>query len=155
MRIFADTNVLFDIFAQREPFREAAFKLIIMQMFGDVEIWTAPQSYLNIFYVLSKTQPAADVQKALSASLEHVNLCTTSHIDMQAALQAGWDDAEDALIAISCKNLAAEYLLTRDSKQEGFKHMGIPALTPEAFLELWEKEHGVLYNEVDLSQEIN
>ena len=150
MRIFADTNVLFDIFAQREPFREASYKLIIMQMFGDVEIWTAPQSYLNIFYVLNKAQAKADIQKALAASLEHVNLCTTSHADIQAALQAGWNDAEDALIAISCKKLEADYLLTRDEKQEGFKSMGIPALTPEAFFDLWREEHGVLYNEIEL-----
>ena len=150
MRIFADTNVLFDVFAQREPFKQASYKLIIMQMFGDVEIWTAPQSYLNIFYVLQKAQPAADVQKALLASLEHVNLCTTSHADMQTALQAGWDDVEDALISTSCKNLAADYLLTRDKKQAGFAHLGIPALTPEEFFDLWEKEHGIIYDEIEL-----
>ena len=150
MRIFADTNVLFDIFAQREPFKESSYKLMIMQMFDDVEIWTAPQSYLNVFYVLKKAQSASDVQKALFASLEHVNICTTGHADVQAALQAGWDDVEDALIALSCKNLAADYLLTRDEKQEGFKHMDIPSLTPEEFLEMWEKERGVLYDEIEL-----
>ena len=37
MRIFVDTNVLFDIFAQREPFRDSAYKLIAMQLFGDAE----------------------------------------------------------------------------------------------------------------------
>ena len=151
MRIFADTNVLFDIFAQREPFREASAKLMIMQMFGDVEIWTASQSYLNVFYVLRKAQPAADVQKALAASLEHVNLCTTSHMDMQSALEAGWDDPEDALIAISCKNLSADFLLTRDKRQEGFKHIGIPALTPEAFFDLWKETYNVSYDEIALS----
>ena len=40
MRIFADTNVLFDIFAQREPFKESSYKLMIMQMFDDVEIYS-------------------------------------------------------------------------------------------------------------------
>lgn len=151
MRVFADTNVLFDVFAQREPFRKASYKLMISQMFGDVEIWTAPQSYLNIFYVLSKAQPAADVQRALEASLAHVNLCTTSHADMQAALQAGWDDVEDALIAISCKNLDVDYFLTRNEKQEEFKRMSIPALTPEAFFKTLEKDRGVIYAELDLS----
>ena len=47
MRIFPDTSVLFDVFAQRESFKEASYRLIIMQMFGDVEILTAPQCYLN------------------------------------------------------------------------------------------------------------
>ena len=150
MRIFADTNVLFDIFAQREPFVESSFKLVIMQMFGDVELWTAPQSYLNIFYVLDRAQQAADVQKALAASLERVNICATSHEDVKAALEAGWDDVEDALIAVSCKKVAADYLLTRDAKQEGFKRMGIPALTPEEFFEVMEREYGIAYADINL-----
>lgn len=149
MRVFADTNVLFDVFAQREPYRQSSCKLVIMQMFGDVEIWTAPQSYLNMFYVLKKARPAADVQRALAESLERINLCATSHADMRAALEAGWDDAEDALMALACKNAAADYFLTRDEKQLGFKSMGVPAVTPEEFFMLMEKEHGVLYDEVE------
>ena len=39
MRVFVDTNVLFDILAQRKPFFESAEKLVIMQMFGDAELW--------------------------------------------------------------------------------------------------------------------
>ena len=120
MRIFADTNVLFDIFAQREPFKESSYKLMIMQMFDDVEIWTAQQSYLNVFYVLKKAQPASDVQKALFASLEHVNVCTTGHADVQAALQAGWDDVEDALIALSCIFSNLTILMRRRKRIQGF-----------------------------------
>ena len=145
--------MLFDIFAQREPFRETSYKLMIMQMFGDAEIWAAPQSYLDIFYVLKKAQPQSAVQNALSASLDRVNVCTTSHEDMKAALDAGWDDAEDALIAICSKNVSADYLLTRDVKQEGFKQLDIPALTPKEFLAHIEQEYGLLYSEIDLSKE--
>ena len=149
MRIFADTNVLFDIFAQREPFRESAYKLMIMQMFGDAEIWTAPRSYLNIFYVLKKAQPASEVQKALDASLERINLCTTKHSDVREALQMGWDDAEDALIAVSCKQVSADYLVTRDKEQKGFESLGMPVLSPEELFERIEEEFGIRYAEID------
>ena len=140
--------MLFDIFAQREPFREAAFKLVVMQMAGDVEVWSAPQSYLNLFYVLRKVQAVGAVQKALLRSLEHVNLCTTSHSDIREAFKAGWDDVEDALIAFSCKSVAADYLLTRDKKQARFEKLGIPALSPEEFFELVEREYGISYAEI-------
>ena len=149
MRIFADTNVLFDVFAQREPFRESSCKLLIMQMFGDAEIWAAPQSYLNIFYVLKKAQPAHEAQKALAASLEQINLCTTSHEDVLSALEADWDDVEDALIAESCKKVGADFLLTRDKSREGFAHLSIPALTPEEFFDRMAAE-GIVYGEVEL-----
>ena len=121
-----------------------------MQMFGDVEIWTAPQSYLNIFYVLSKTQEPATLQNALSMSLERINVCSTGHSDVKSALDAGWDDAEDALIAHSCKSVAADYLLTRDEKQAGFQQLDIPALTPEEFFDLVETTYGISYAEIDL-----
>lgn len=149
MRIFADTNVLFDIFAQRAPYVASARKLMIMQAFGDAEIWAAPQSYLDIFYVLRKARPEADVQRALAASLDRINLCTTSHEDVRKACAAGWDDVEDALVGLSCKKVAADYLLTRDESQAGFKTLGIPSLTPEAFFEMLENDLQVTYDEIE------
>ncbi|MBQ1449311.1 MAG: hypothetical protein IIZ12_00040, partial [Eggerthellaceae bacterium] len=65
MLVFIDTNLLFDILAQREPFFESAEKLVIMQMFGDAELWCAPQSLLDVSYVLDKVRPAAELHAAL------------------------------------------------------------------------------------------
>ena len=96
---------------------------------------------------LNKVQNSADLQDALFASLERINVCTTGHATLQAALQAGRNDAEDALIAESCKSGAADYLLTCDREQQGFRNLSIPALTPEVFFKLFEIEHGVTYTE--------
>ena len=152
MRIFVDTNVLFDIFAQREPFVHSAKKLLIMQAFGDAEIWAAPQSYLDVFYLLRKTQSAEQLTQILNTSLQRINLCTTGHDDMRSALNAGWDDVEDALIGLSCRKMFADYLLTRDEKQQGFKNLGIPSLSPESFFERIKDEFGVMYNEIEFSK---
>ena len=149
MRVFVDTNVLFDIIAQREPFFEASSKLLVMQAFGEAELWAAPQSYLDIFYILSKQQPAETVQNALARSLRRINLCTTGHDDVLGAFTAGWDDAEDALIGSSCKKVGADYLVTRDAEQQGFKTLGIPALSPEEFFTTLEREHGVVYDVIE------
>ena len=148
MRIFVDTNVLFDIIAQREPFFAASRKLLMMQAFGDAELWAAPQSYLDISYILGKTQPADRLQHSLATSLSRINLCTTSHEDVLSALQSGWNDAEDALIGISCRKSNADYLLTRDSKQQGFQHLGIPSYAPEDFFAMLESEFNITYEAV-------
>ena len=150
MRIFLDTNVLFDLFAQREPFFEATEKLFIMQAFGDAELWAAPQSYLDIFYVLNKGDSSEGLQSALGKSLERVNLCATDHSDMVAACTAGWNDVEDALIGIAAKKVDADYLLTRNEKQPGFNTLGIPALSPEDFLTHLRTEFNVSYDSVSL-----
>ena len=150
MRIFVDTNVLFDVFAQREPFFEASQKLLVMQAFGDAELWAAPQSYLDIFYVLRKGCAADELQDALAKSLERINLCATDHADVLAACTGGWNDVEDALIGVAAKKVGADYLLTRDEGQPGFARLGIPVLTPEAFFDLLRDEHDVTYDTIDL-----
>lgn len=150
MRVFVDTNVLFDILAQRKPFLESAEKLVIMQMFGDAELWCAPQSLLDVSYVLGKVRPAAELHAALGKVLERINLCATTHDDMKAACCAGWDDLEDALIGVLCKKVSADYLLTRDAKQDGFKGLGIPSLTPEEFFSLLEVERNLRYSAIEL-----
>ena len=148
MRIFVDTNVLFDIFAQREPFFAASRKLLMMQAFGDAELWAAPQSYLDIFYILGKTQPADRLQHSLATSLSRINLCATGHEDVLSALQSGPDGAEDALIGISCRKSNADYLLTRDLKQQGFKHLDTPCYTPEDFFAMLESEFSITYEAI-------
>ena len=148
MRIFVDTNVLFDVFAQREPFFAASRKLLMMQAFGDAELWAAPQSYLDIFYVLSKAQPAEKLQQSLAPSLSRINLCATAHEDVLNALRFGWNDAEDALIGISCRKSNADYLLTRDLKQREFQHLDIPAYTPEEFFAMLESDFAITYEAI-------
>ena len=150
MRLFIDTNVLFDVVAQREPFFEASKKLFIMQAYGDAELWAAPQSCLDIFYVLKKVRPADEVQKALAHVLDRVSLCATGHADMQAALSAGWNDAEDALIGVSARKVSADYLITRDEEQRGFEDLEMPTYTPEAFFAHLQSEYGVTYDMVQL-----
>ena len=150
MRIFVDTNVLFDVFAQREPFFEAAKKLFIMQAFGDAELWAAPQSYLDIFYVLKREHPGTELHAALGKSLERVNLCATEHADVAAACSAGWNDVKDALIAGAARKIGADYLLTRDENQPGFDALPFPALTPETFFDHLRSEFNVSYDEIGL-----
>ncbi|MGI6217263.1 MAG: type II toxin-antitoxin system VapC family toxin [Coriobacteriales bacterium] len=144
MRLFIDTNVLFDIFAQREPFVESAKRLLVMQAFGDAELWSAPQSFLDIFYVLRKFASPNVVQERLARSTERINICTTGHADILAAMNLQWHDLEDATIAICCKKTGADFLITRDV--EGFKQLSIPALSPEDFFTMLNKKHGITYD---------
>ena len=92
--------------------------------------------------------PAHDLQKKLDASFQYINLCTTGHDDVRTALQAAWNDAEDALIGVSSKKIHADYLLTRDTAQVGFASLDVPVFTPEAFFEHLEQERGISYAEV-------
>jgi predicted nucleic acid-binding protein len=143
MRLFIDTNVLFDILGQRPPFCRDARRLIFMQAFGDAELWAAPQSYLDIFYVLRKSTSCDDLQKRLALSLQRINLCTTGHEDIQKAASMAWNDLEDATIAVCCAKTGADYLITRDA--DGFGQSSVPAITPAEFFDMLERKYGVTY----------
>lgn len=150
MRIFIDTNVLYDIVSRRKPFAESSLKLLYMQEFGDAELWAAPQSYLDVFYVgcHMKLMPPDALQNALNAYTAKISICATTQQDIQNASSAGWSDMEDALIGISCKKVVADYFITRDKSQQGFKTLGIPVYDPEGFFNMLECDMGITYEDL-------
>lgn len=147
MRIFLDTNVLYDIVSRRQPFARSSLTLLVMRAFEDAELWTAPQSFLDVYYVgcRQKILPPDRLQAVLGLYAEKINVCTVSHEDMGRACAAGWNDMEDALIGILCKKVAADYLITRDARQPGFATLGVPAFDPEGFFAMLERDEGVAY----------
>ena len=150
MRILLDTNVLFDITAQRAPFAATANKLLIMGVFDDAELWVSAKSYTDLFYVMRKTHDSASVQRAFVAGLEHFKVCSVDGNDIRLAASREWPDFEDCLIGVCAEKVRADYLLTRDIA--GFERSAIPALSPEDFFAQLQHTHGLAYEEVTLSK---
>lgn len=144
MRALIDTNVLLDYFGRREPFFSACEKLCAMQAFGDIELWAAPQSYADVFYILRKTISSADLQSAFIESLNFINVCKVSHEEVAEASRRSWDDYENCLIALCAENIDADYLLTRD--EDGFQAAKMPVFSPAEFFAMLESEHGLVYD---------
>ena len=150
MRIFLDTNVLFDITAQRAPFAATANKLLIMGVFDDAELWVSAKSYTDLFYVMSKAHDSASIQRAFVAGLEHFKVCSVDGNDIRLAASREWPDFEDCLVSVCAEKVKADYLLTRDA--EGFGRSTTPALSPEEFFAGLERTHGLVYEEVTLDE---
>ena len=54
MRVLIDTNVILDWLMCREPFHEAARRVMEESMFGDLEGYIAAHSLTDLFYILRK-----------------------------------------------------------------------------------------------------
>ena len=67
---------------------------------------------------------------------------------LERAARLGWDDFEDCLIALAAERVGADYLITRDAK--GFARSTVPAVSPDAWLDIMREEHGLDYGEVQL-----
>lgn len=147
MRLFLDTNVLIDYFAQRQPFFEPIAKIRVAQVFGDVELWASVQSFPDIEHVLRKAIPVPKLRRMLKESLAFINIATPSASDLAEGVESGWPDLEDFVIAASASRVQADYLISRD--RGGFKKCGVETLTPAEWVALMEGK-GVTYAEVDL-----
>lgn len=148
MKLFLDTNALIDLVAHREPYAADIEKLCIASHFGDVQLWASTQSYADAYYVLSRSAPKEEVRKALAATLEFFLAVGTFAADLKPALESGWEDIEDYLIAHAARRTEAQVFITRDKKLA--EKCPVKAMTAAEFLRYWEDEEGLIYDEVAL-----
>ena len=148
MRVLLDTNVLIDYFAKREPYSEDAFRLRVMQEFGDIELWASIQSFSDIAYILRNVTNNKALQHAFIASLGFLHVCSLDQSDLEAACLDAWADLEDCLIEQCAKKLKAEFILTRDLS--GFEKSRVVALTPQHFFTMVTQQYGLTYEVIDV-----
>ncbi|ACV23432.1 Uncharacterised protein [Slackia heliotrinireducens] len=141
MRILIDTDVLFDLFAQRKPYTDEMKRLIMMQIVGDVELWATPQAYLDVFYLMRNVNDRTLVQRSIAASLRHVNVCALGHVEVEKAIE--YPSMDESMTAVCCENTGADYLITR--KPEAYASLGTPALTPAEYIDLMATKHKLTY----------
>jgi len=147
MRVMLDTNVLIDYFTKREPYYQDAFKLRVMQEFGDVELWASVQSFSDIAYVLRGDTDSNKLQQAFLSSLSFLHVCSLDQEDLKSACRAAWEDFEDCLIEQCTKKLKAEYILARDAS--GFARSSATVLRPHEFFDHISSRYGLYYDTID------
>lgn len=148
MNLLLDTNVFIDYLGRKEPYFPAAKKIVIAALFGDVTLWVPSQSVVDAFYVLSHYVNNAQLQAAIVKALERITPVDLTGSQITRAATLGWDDLEDCLIALAAEKIGADFLITRDAK--GFTRSMVPTLSPNEWLTHMEKEHRLVYDEIDL-----
>ena len=149
MKLLLDTNILIDYYTRRQPFFDGTVKLRFAALFGDVELWTSIQSFPDVEYILRKIIPVEELRSMMQRSMEFFKVASPTASDLSDAFNSCWPDLEDFLIARCAERVKADRIITRDAK--GFTGASIPAQTPEEFFAWLEEEHGIVYDEIDLS----
>ena len=154
MRLLLDDNVVIDYLVAREPFYLDARLIMLLGACKEVELWFGAHQINDIFYIISeggKKSRGLLWQDRLKQLREFVHICGVQESDIDAALNMGWDDLEDACVNQCAEKMHADFIITRDT--DGFSNSHIPALCPSDFIE-WLREHkGLAYEEVYLSRE--
>ena len=138
MVILADTNVIIDALAKREPYAKEAQQVIEKCAKREIEGWLAAHSIPNLFYILRKEYDVPERRRLVK------DLCSIFRISgldskkiMSAVENNEFKDFEDALQEECAVTESVDYIVTRNPSD--FKTSRIPIASPEKILELLEK----------------
>ena len=138
MKLLLDTNILLDVLAARQPFYGPAARLWSLAEHDEIEVFVSAISFNNIYYIVRKSAGKAKADEALRALRD---LFTPVPLDaklINQAMDAPIDDFEDAVQFHSASRENLDYLVTRDP--DGFPTTGIPVLSPQEFLAIWDTQ---------------
>lgn len=133
MKVFLDTNVIIDFYAQREDFYRPAAIIVDLAERNEIEIVVSATTFVNAFYILRKKY---DKQSLYSSMRNLAALCHVTPIDkviINKALSSEWDDFEDCVQSLSAETLAADVIVTRNVSD--FSESTIMVNTPVEFLD--------------------
>jgi predicted nucleic acid-binding protein len=132
MNLFIDTNVLIDLIDKREPFYNDVAIIFSMAENKKFKLATSSLSFVNTFYVVSKSSSGLLVLDALKKIRI---ICAISNIDeivVDQSLISNFNDFEDAVQYFSAIHHKCDIIITRNKKD--FKNSEIPVMTPMELL---------------------
>jgi len=132
MRVFVDTNVLLDVLANRVPFAADSSCIWTLAERGRIEAGVSVISFNNVYYVLRRHGGRASAEKALRLLRDVFRPVAFDTQLLQQAVDAGFDDFEDAVQYFSAIRDEAGCLISRNP--DHFPRSGLPVLTPKEFL---------------------
>lgn len=135
-KVFIDTDIILDLFTQREPFYLPAAKLFTLIESRRIRGYVSSLIFSNLYYIIRKQRSR---EKAISILRKLKTLVTVLSVDdaiIELALSSQFSDFEDAIQYQTAKQHRIDCIITRNIKD--FKESDIEALTPDMFLGFFE-----------------
>jgi predicted nucleic acid-binding protein len=133
MRVLFDTDVIFDLLLDREPFAAPAAELWQANVNGHLKGFVSAITPVNIFYIARRLKGR---QAAFQAVTEVLAALSVSPLDQQAlqiALTLPFTDYEDAVQHACATGSQLDAIVTRNVKD--FSGATLPILSPTELLQ--------------------
>lgn len=131
-RVLFDSDVLLDVFLQRQPYFTASAIAIDTVGQGKIEGYVAGHAVTNLFYLLRRQLGSDQSRSILATLLSKMNVAAVTDAVVREALTSSFTDFEDAIVHAAARSIGVESIITRNIKD--FRLGTIPALLPEVFL---------------------
>lgn len=132
-KVLIDTDVILDLFFDREPFSENAAKILALCEKKVIAGFVTPVIISNVYYLLSQKAKQEKVIEKLKILLSIIDILIIDKNSILTALNSDFKDFEDAL-----QNYAAEQngeinlIVTRNTKDYKKSELGV--MNPEELL---------------------
>lgn len=134
-RILIDTDVILDLFFDREPFSKNAAKILSLCEKKDIIGFVTPVIISNVYYLLSQKAKQEKVIQKLKILMSILEVLVIDKNAIIVALNSEFKDFEDALQNYSAElNGEIDIIITRNTKD--YKKSQIGIMNPENFLKL-------------------
>ncbi|HCC85798.1 MAG: PilT protein domain-containing protein [Proteiniphilum acetatigenes] len=137
-KILLDTNIIIDFLGERKGFYDPAAKIITLADKKKIKIYVSAVSMATAYYVLAKYE---NKKAALEKCRKFKVLCEISSMNnkvFEKALNAPFDDFEDALQYFSAVEDNCDLIVTRNEKD--YKTALIPVMNPENYLQTLKQQ---------------
>ena len=132
--VFLDSNVILDVFANREPYYQDSAKLLSLIEQKHVLGFTTPLVFANIHYILRKLKSKEEALQNLRKLRILVSVLALDENHTDSALNSDFSDFEDALQYYSAKGNSLDCIITRNKKD--YKTGSVSVYTPTEYLAL-------------------
>lgn len=132
-RVLLDVNVCLDVLLKRKPFWEDAAKIFLAAEKGQIDGRVSAISFDTMFYILRADIGSAKAQTELKRLRTHIHVATVDTVVIDNALNAGWNDLEDALQYYSAESKECKALITRNQRDYP-DDTALPVITPIDFI---------------------
>jgi predicted nucleic acid-binding protein len=131
-RVFLDTNVIFDLLAQRAPFFDSIARLATLADQKKLILVASPLSFTTVDYVLNRYESSESVLNKLRKFKIICEVCEVNEETVEKGLNSNFKDFEDSIQYYSAVQSNCSIIITRNGKD--FKNSNIPIMTAEEYL---------------------
>lgn len=133
MRVLIDTNVLMDVLLARDPFLVDSITVLHMCEDDFAEAVVTAKTIADLYYFLRKSMKDEEKARAVIRKITSmVTVCDIKAQYLEAALDIGNDDYEDAIQAACAKAEGCRLIISRDKRH--YEGTGVKCLTPAEFV---------------------
>lgn len=134
MKLLLDINVLLDVLLDRDPWSNAASRLLAAIESKKAEGFLASHTLPTIYYIVAQSRDREVASAAVTHILRILDVVPLDRSDFQQALSWRFHDFEDAVQAAAAVKIGVRYLVTRNEKD--FRAGPVPVADPPTILAL-------------------